>query len=87
MPIVKFEDADTGYSFDISFDVANGPEVGGAGHGLTGRPVAGWLVGRLRRIWGWVCARLSADLPLHPHHATPPCCPHPMPPSTCPAGG
>ena len=52
MPIVKFEDADTGYSFDISFDVANGPEVGGAGHGLTGRPVAGWLVGRLEADLG-----------------------------------
>lgn len=28
VPIVKFEDAETGYAFDISFDVANGPEVG-----------------------------------------------------------
>lgn len=27
MPIVKFEDAETGYNFDVSFDVANGPEV------------------------------------------------------------
>ena len=27
VPIVKFEDAETGYAFDISFDVANGPEV------------------------------------------------------------
>ncbi|KAI7844721.1 hypothetical protein COHA_001808 [Chlorella ohadii] len=27
VPIVKFEDAETGYAFDVSFDVANGPEV------------------------------------------------------------
>lgn len=28
VPIVKFEDAGSGYNFDLSFDVANGPEVG-----------------------------------------------------------
>ncbi|PRW59743.1 non-canonical poly(A) RNA polymerase PAPD5 [Chlorella sorokiniana] len=27
VPIVKFEDAETGYAFDVSFDVANGPEA------------------------------------------------------------
>lgn len=27
VPIVKFEDASSGYAFDLSFDVANGPEV------------------------------------------------------------
>ena len=27
VPIVKFEDAGSGYAFDLSFDVANGPEV------------------------------------------------------------
>lgn len=27
VPIVKFEDAHTGYNFDLSFDVANGPEA------------------------------------------------------------
>ncbi|KAI3436347.1 hypothetical protein D9Q98_002400 [Chlorella vulgaris] len=27
VPIVKFEDAETGYNFDVSFDVANGPEA------------------------------------------------------------
>ena len=27
VPIVKFEEAESGYSFDISFDVANGPEA------------------------------------------------------------
>lgn len=31
VPICKFEDAESGYNFDISFDVANGPEVGLAG--------------------------------------------------------
>ena len=31
VPIVKFEDAESGYAFDVSFDVANGPEVGGRG--------------------------------------------------------
>lgn len=28
VPIIKFEEAESGYNFDISFDVANGPEVG-----------------------------------------------------------
>lgn len=27
VPIVKFEEAESGYNFDVSFDLANGPEV------------------------------------------------------------
>lgn len=27
VPIIKFEEAESCYKFDISFDVANGPEV------------------------------------------------------------
>ena len=29
VPIIKFEEAESGYNFDVSFDVANGPEVRG----------------------------------------------------------
>ena len=29
VPIVKFEEAESGYNFDVSFDVANGPEAAG----------------------------------------------------------
>jgi non-canonical poly(A) RNA polymerase PAPD5/7 len=30
VPIIKFEDAESGYAFDVSFDVANGPEASDA---------------------------------------------------------
>jgi non-canonical poly(A) RNA polymerase PAPD5/7 len=30
VPIVKFEEAESGYNFDVSFDVANGPEAAGS---------------------------------------------------------
>lgn len=36
VPIVKFEEAGSGYAFDISFDVANGPEARGLGLGVAG---------------------------------------------------
>lgn len=44
VPIVKFEDAETGYAFDVSFDVANGPEARGTEGmlhaGASARPCA-----------------------------------------------
>lgn len=76
VPIVKFEDADTGYNFDLSFDVANGPEVRASAVGLWQRV---GQAGRQERVGGWATARLPLPS-LQPRLSRSPPCPLNQPP-------
>lgn len=58
VPIIKFEEAESGYNFDISFDVANGPEVRRPFMGAASEEW-GWGRGRAR----WILAGFTALCP------------------------